>query len=452
VKEWSVVISRIGKQRMGPEKKFYIQTFGCRCNQADSAAIRASLRERSLREAENASDANLVVVNSCTVTHRTDQQIRQAVRRTFRENPQARVVVTGCYAERDPLTLAAIPGVSLVVGNAGKDRLAEIVEETSNDPAVRIVRAPFDAERDYLMPPASQAGGRTRPFVKLQDGCDARCSYCIIPAVRGPGRSARPEEILKEIQTLIGRGYQEIVLTGVHLGTYGRKMERSVSLLSLLRQILELPGLGRLRLSSIEPMRFSREIVELAEGNPVFAPHFHIPLQSGSDAILRRMRRPYSAGRFMDLLELIRTKLPHAGLGTDILVGFPGETDTDFEATCRVLRDSPLTYAHIFPFSAREGTAAYSMPHQVDPKTTRERARIARDISQEKNAAFRGSFLKTVLRGITLAKEEQMGESVVLTENYIQAFTPAMESPPNRLVHVRIDEVQSASTRGTIIE
>jgi threonylcarbamoyladenosine tRNA methylthiotransferase MtaB len=431
--------------------KFFLQTFGCRCNQADSAAIRGGLCHKWMQETGTLVDADLVVVNTCTVTHRTDQQVRQAIRKAHRENPNARVVITGCYAERDPETLAALPGVSLVVGNAERGRLAQIIADEPPNAFGKMIRTPLDDTRDYLLTSTSRTGGRTRPFVKMQDGCDARCSYCIVPSVRGPGRSARPEDILAEIRSLIDKGYQEIVLTGVHLGTYGRKMDSPVKILDLLRRILALAGLGRLRLSSIEPMRFDRGIVRLAAQHPAFAPHFHIPLQSGSDRILRRMRRPYTSSRFLDLLRFIREMLPAAGLGTDVLVGFPGESDEDFEQTCDVIRQSPLTHLHVFPFSAREGTAAYLMPEQVSPAIIRERSRTLRDISQAKNLAFRKEFVGQVLKGITLAKEEEMGEGVVLTENYIHTRIAQYSVAPNRLVNVRIEEAGPQVTRATIV-
>jgi threonylcarbamoyladenosine tRNA methylthiotransferase MtaB len=298
----------------------------------------------------------------------------------------------------------------------------------------------------------SQTGGKTRPFVKLQDGCDARCSYCIVPSVRGPGRSARPESLTAEIRALVERGYQEIVLTGVHLGTYGRKLDNRPTLVDLLRRILDIPGLGRLRLSSVEPMRFNRSIVKLAASTPAFAPHFHIPLQSGSDRILRRMRRPYTAARFLDLLQYVRSELPSAGLGTDVLAGFPGETDEDFERTCDVVRQAPLTYMHVFPFSRREGTDAFGLPLQISPDVIQQRTAVLRRMSQEKNLAFRRSFMGQVLPALTLAKEEELGDSVVLTENYIHARVAGHRIPPNRLVRVRIDEVEETGTRASIVD
>ncbi len=429
--------------------KFFVCTFGCRCNQADSAVIRDSLCRHSMGETQSHLDADLVVVNSCTVTHKTDRQVRQMVRRVRRENPSARLVVTGCYAERDPKTLAAMAGVQLVVGNADRDRLAHLMEDSAGYPSTKVIHSPFDGAREFALLPAWHTGGKTRPLIKLQDGCDARCSYCIVPFVRGPGRSAHPDEVIAAIERFVDSGYKEIVLTGVHLGTYGRKLGESSTLLDLLSRALSIPGLGRLRLSSIEPMRFSRGIVRLAAENPLLAPHFHVPLQSGSDRILRKMRRPYMAARFLDLLGYIREKLPDAGIGTDILVGFPGETDEDFEETCDLVRRLPLTYLHVFPFSAREGTEAWAMRPRVPTDVVRERVRILREMSQAINFAFRQSFVGRQVPGITLAKEEGAGDAVVLTENY---FSTRVAGPvePNRLVSVRIIEALPDCTRAEI--
>jgi threonylcarbamoyladenosine tRNA methylthiotransferase MtaB len=431
---------------MNKPSRFFLSTFGCRCNQADSAEIRARLCGRNLVETPGHRDADLIVINSCTVTRRADRQVRQAARRYRRENPSARLVITGCYAERDPEALAAIPGVSLVLGNADRERVAELWDAAAS--GSRIIRSPLDGARDYLLTGASDLGGKTRPFLKLQDGCDAQCAYCIVPTVRGPGRSASPEDILGRVGRLVEEGYREIVLTGVHLGSYGRKLARPVSLTELLRRILEVPGLGRLRLSSIEPMRFSRGIVSLAVEHRAFARHFHIPLQSGSDRILRRMRRPYTAARYLDLLDFIRASLPEAGLGTDVLAGFPGESEEDFRATCDLVCRSPLTYLHVFPFSAREGTDAFSMPQQVPAVEVHKRCEVLRKISMEKSLRFRKGFLGRVLPAVSLAKEEAMGESVALTENYIHVRLSGPRVPPNRLIDVRIDEVRPEGVWG----
>ena len=430
--------------------KFYICTFGCRCNQADSGAIRESLCRKGLEEAASHSDADLVVVNSCTVTQRADQQVRRAVRRFHCDNPGARVVVAGCYAQRDPDSLAAIPGVSLAVGNADRERLAELLEESVATPEIKVFRSPLTGRGPHLSMARCGTGGKTRPLLKLQDGCDARCSYCIVPSVRGPGRSARPEDVLTQVKALLDAGYREIVLTGVNLGAYGRNLEGAPTFPRLLRRILEIPGLGRLRLSSIEPMRFSRDIVRLAASNPAIAPHFHIPLQSGSDRVLRAMRRPCTAARFLSLADFIRETLPISGLGTDVLAGFPGESEEDFRMTCDLVRRAPLTYLHVFPFSARPGTAAGSMAPRIDPAVIHARVATLRSISNEKNLAFRRNLIGRELPAITLAREEGMGDSTVLTENYVHARV-AGSVVPNQLITARIVDVLAEETVAAVV-
>ena len=413
---------------------FYILTFGCRSNQADSAAIRESFIRRGMTESESFAVADIVVVNTCTVTHRSDKQARQAVRRIHRENPAARIVVSGCYAQRDAEAVAELPGVCLVVGNAEKTRIPDMIENTAENAPGKIS--------------SPQAGNRTRPLVKLQDGCDNRCSYCIVPSVRGPGHSVPPEDVLGEIRSLTAQGFREIVLTGINLGAYGRRIKGHERLADLLRRIFMLPGIGRIRLSSVEPLFFDREIVSLAVENPAFARHFHIPLQSGCDRILRMMRRPYTAARFREIVELIRGELPDAGLGTDVITGFPGETDADFEETRRFIEETPFSYLHVFPFSPREGTEAFSFPGRVPSNVVKSRSSEIISIGRAKNLEFRRRFLGRTLAAITLSKEESEGEALVLTHNFIHARVPGLAVQPNRLVDVRIEEVSDGVTRG----
>jgi len=431
--------------------KFSVCTFGCRCNQADSAAMRESLCRHAMSETENHRDADIVIVNTCTVTHRTDQQVRQAVRHLHRQNPTARLIITGCYAQRDPVALAAIPGVDLVIGNAERDHLHEILERSFDPSQGKIIRTPLSRDLDYVLLPMGNTGGKTRPLVKLQDGCDACCSYCIVPQVRGPGRSANSENVLAEIRSLAEAGFQEIVLTGVNLGTFGRRIKGRMHLIDLLRRIIEIPQLGRVRLSSIEPMLLERSIIALAAESPIFAHHFHIPIQSGSDGILRRMRRPYTSARIRELFRSIQNAIPDVGLGTDILVGFPGETEEDFAQTCELIQSSPLTYLHVFPFSPREGTEAYLLPGRIPSQLMKQRLGAILEISRSKNLAFRQQFVGKVLPAITLAKEEDLGTSVALTTNYIHVRVRDLAIPPNRLVDIRIEDVQPAATYGTVL-
>ena len=442
---------------------FFILTFGCRSNQADSAAIRESLLRHGAMECGTFIEADLIVVNTCTVTHRSDQQVRQAIRRMHRENSAARIVVTGCYAQRDAAALAKLQGVSLIVGNAEKSRIAELLqtaeltqrsfsEEIFCSPQIAISKSESQrgSSRKVSISSMAYTGGKTRPLVKLQEGCDNRCAYCIVPSVRGPARSASPEDVLSEIQSLISRGFQEIVLTGINLGAYGRRSKGHMRLPELLQQIIALPNLGRIRLSSIEPVFFDAGIVRLAVANPTIARHFHIPLQSGSDRILRAMHRPYTSARFRELMEFIHRELPDAGLGTDVIIGFPGETELDFAATLRFLQELPLSYIHVFPFSPREGTEAFSLSEQIPHHVTKERMAQILALARAMNLEFRRRFLGQMLPAITLTQEEAQGEAIVLTHNYIHARVPELSIPPNRLIHIRIEEVLADSTRATV--
>ena len=275
-------------------KKLYLATFGCRTNQADSAAIRQSFISDGFEETDRCAEADVIVVNSCTVTHRSDQQVRQLSRKLRRENPTARLVVAGCYAQRVPETLARVAGVDAVVGNTRRAEIPEIVKSlperraapASVDEVAAIYRDDFSKVRSIAESPAIQLGGRTRPFVKIQDGCDAVCAYCIVPSVRGPSRSVPPDAVVRQVRTLAESGYKEIVLTGIHMGTYGLHLQPRHSLDRLLGELLETPAVNQIRLSSLEPMELSRCVIELAAAGDRIAPHFHVCLQSGSDRIL----------------------------------------------------------------------------------------------------------------------------------------------------------------------
>jgi threonylcarbamoyladenosine tRNA methylthiotransferase MtaB len=424
--------------------KFFVTTFGCRTNQADSAAIRSAFLGQKMRETRNRQEADLIVINSCTVTHRTDQQVRQLTRKMRRENPNARIIVTGCYAQREPELLAGIAGVDAVVGNTRKREITSIwrtISERgrSKENPSPIFRDGFNNLQGVHLTPATQIGGKTRPFVKIQDGCDASCAYCVIPEVRGPSRSVPPEQILKHVRDLVEQGFREIVLTGIHLGSYGMHMYPRYPLDRLLAEIVASEGIGQVRLSSIEPMELSRRIVDLAAESDRIAPHFHICLQSGSDRLLRRMRRPYNTARFGDIVQEIRQKIPQAGIGTDVIVGFPGETEEDYEKTWEFIEEMPFTYLHVFPYSDRPGTLASKMEGKVSPDIVRRRAKALRQLSTEKNDRFRRQFLGKSISVLTLT--EKTGSSRRgLSGNYLQVkLDPKV--PGNRLVEGRVDRL-----------
>ncbi len=410
--------------------KFAVVTFGCRVNQADSFAL-----ERGLRAAGGSpaavEAADLVVVNSCSVTASADQGTRQAIRRLARTNAGARIVATGCYASRAAAEVAALPGVVAVVPNAEKEALAErILDMAETTTAER-----FGAGDGACGAPTRPGErGRTAYTLRVQTGCDEACAYCIIPSTRGRGRSVPPARVLDEVGEAVGAGYQELQLTGVHLGSYGRDLTPPSSLVALLEALAAHPADFLVRMSSLEPMDCTPEVVELATTSPRFAPHFHLPLQHASDAVLRRMRRPYTAAAYRDVVADIRRRLPHAAIGTDLVVGFPGETDADAAATVGFLEGSPLTYLHVFPYSDRPGTEASGMPGKVHGRRIRERARAVRAAGGALAARFRAAQVGSVRPGLTLA---QGGGTVVLTDNYLRVRVP-VERPENERVRVRI--------------
>ena len=424
-------------------KKFYVATFGCRTNQADSAAIRDQFLSREFEETDGPKQADVIVVNSCTVTHRSDQQVRQLTRRLHRENPAARIVLTGCYAQRSPETLATLSGVSAVIGNSHKDQVAaistgngEVASLPGHAELAAVFRDDFAKARSIPAAPATQTGGRTRPFIKIQDGCDAKCTYCIIPQVRGPSRSVPPGSILEQCRELVEVGFKEVVLTGIHIGTYGMYLEPRYSLDRLLREMMDLPGLQRIRLSSIEPMQLSRRITALAADSRQIAPHFHICLQSGSDRILKRMLRPYNTARFGAIVQEIRQRIPDAAIGTDVIAGFPGETDQDHAETVEFVTRGPFTYLHVFPYSDRSLTAASEMPEKVSPSIIKSRCEELRRISDNKERSFRRRFVGETLSVLTLSQEQDRMRTAI-SGNYLKAKLDSA-IPANQMVEARV--------------
>jgi threonylcarbamoyladenosine tRNA methylthiotransferase MtaB len=500
---------------------FHVQNFGCRATQADGAAIERQFEERGWARVAQARDAEVVVLNTCTVTASADQDARVAIRRVHRENPQARIVVTGCYAQRSPGELAALPGVAQVIGNSHKHRLAEITTghryatECSEDtdgsrgffPLARLagvsaegsVPPTVDDQRPIFVsdifahtellaaPVFDAANERTRPNLKVQDGCNNRCSFCVIPYVRGQSRSMKLEQILREVDALVASGYRELVISGINLGRWGRDLEDSHQLAvvssqrnhphaelvgasavsvaknsglldtelvvgqrpttndqrpgfeDLVRTILDHTSLEKLRISSVEPMDWSDELIGLVAGSARIAKHAHVPMQSGSDAVLRRMHRKYRPRHYREKIEKIRAAMPTAAIGADVMVGFPGETDAEFEETRRMVEELPLTYLHVFTYSARPGTPAADMSRQIPVRVARERNRMLRVLAGEKKTAFMRKFVGATVEAITLnAFDGEWTEA--LTENYLPLRLRGKHSP-NRWVRAWVEDM-----------
>src|SRR5216684_4474720 len=466
-----------------PMPTFFIEQFGCRATQADGAALERQLLDRGCSAASAAAAADIIVVNTCTVTASADAQARSAIRKFHAANPAVCVIVTGCYAQRAPEELAVLPGVSWVVGNSHKPQIPQLIDSLSaaapaetaksaNDffPAAALAEPARDfssaiaADSDSTVPFSSDStasfhsfvgvpaaagcavssgkiltgdifeqnvllsapvlggeGHHTRPTLKIQDGCDSRCSYCVIPFVRGKSRSLPPDTVIQEIQRLCESGFREIVLSGINLGTYGRDLSPRVEFETLLRRILGETSVERLRISSIEPLDVTQDLVDLFASTDRIARHFHMPLQSGADRILAAMHRWYRAEHYARRVELIRERLPHAAIGADVITGFPGESEADHAATKAFIERLPFTYLHVFSFSKRPGTKAAALSNEVPPAVIKRRARQLRALSEAKASAFRQSQFGCTLRVLTLRRDNS-------SEVFAEDTTPALSS------------------------
>lgn len=409
--------------------KYSVITFGCRVNQADSLGIEGSLRARGAISA-SPDEADLVVVNTCSVTATADQGARQTIRRITRSNPDVQIVVTGCYATRRPGDLRDLPNVTHVVSNQIKDELIDVIESSVASLSTASRYGEGDGPCGALEPGVA---GRTAFTMRVQTGCEETCSYCIIPTTRGASRSRPLSEITTQLNHVVAAGYKEIIITGVHLGSYGRDLHDGSTLTTLVRRLSEWDADVLFRISSLEPMDCTNEIVELVASSPRLAPHFHLPLQHGADDVLRRMRRPYAVAQYRQLVERIHRVMPHASIGSDVIVGFPGETSAEFDQTVSLLGALPLTHLHVFPYSDRPGTEASSLRDKVDGVTIRERGQRVRAIGSEMSSRFRRSHTGTVRRALTVDD----GWSAV-TDNYLKVRLDE-QHPRNRWIDARID-------------
>ncbi len=410
--------------------RFFVQNFGCRATQADGAALEAQLAERGLTASGAREQADVVVLNTCTVTAEADSDARSAIRRVHRENPAARILVTGCYAQRAPDELAAMPGVAWVVGNSHKTQIADVVASELPYHG-QILTGDIFETRDILTAPILDAtGDRTRPNLKIQDGCHNRCSFCVIPFVRGKSRYVSADRVVEQVRAIADK-YREVVLSGINLGRWGRESGGNMRLADLLRRLVAETDIERIRLSSVEPMDFSDDLLGLMAETPRIAKHVHAPLQSGSDTILRKMHRKYRPRHYADRVMNARRLMPDAAIGADVMVGFPGETDEIFEESRQFIASMPFTYLHVFTYSERPGTPAATMPEVVPMRIRKDRNRVLRELASEKNAAFRHTLLGREFTAVTLDPP-----GLALTDNYIQA-TLDLPYTPNRLIRLR---------------
>jgi len=511
--------------------RFYVQNFGCRATQADGAAIERQFLDQGLRPVPDSAEADIVVINTCTVTAQADRDARAAIRRLHRQNPERQIIVTGCYAQRAPQEVAALPGVSRVIGNSHKHELANIVRRQAFVPLSslqtesrefrtdnwelatenRIFVSDIFAHTELLAAPVfDSANQRTRPNLKVQDGCGNRCSFCVIPSVRGHSRSLPLAEVIREVNALVEAGYREVVISGINLGRWGRDLHdprrdsrprlsgraqfagasigaketvpysfasdttelssaaRSYRFENLIHAILAQTPLEKLRISSVEPMDWSNQLIALMAESTRIAKHAHVPLQSGSDSVLRRMHRRYRPWHYREKIEKIRAAMPAAAIGADVMVGFPAETDAEFEDTRRIIEELPFTYLHVFTYSARPGTPAAALPNQTPLHVARERNRILRDLAGEKHGLFMRSFIGKTIDAITLnthvgtaalggpaeqssAEDFQPSSSFTsaLADNYLKLRLHGYHEP-NRWITAKIASVDGDTLTGFV--
>ena len=403
-------------------KRIAYCTFGCRLNQYDTEAIRTLVKDGCDFETVGARDAaDVYVVNTCSVTARADASARKAIRRIAADHPASKIVVTGCYAQRAPEELSALPGVALVVGAADRSRVAELINHLEDGPPVVAV-SPISTAKSFLDVPITEMTEHSRAFVKVQEGCNEACTFCIVPQTRGVSRSRTPASVLDQVRQLTRAGYVEVVLTGVHIGDYGLDLpERWRMLPELIEGILDIEGVERFRLSSIEPASVSDEIITLMAESPKFARHFHIPFQSGSDAVLARMKRRYRAGEFADLVTRIVERVPDCGIGADVICGFPGETDEDYLRTFEYVERLPITYVHAFTYSPRPGSEAEHYTAQVPGDVGKRRTRALKRLSGEKNRHFAQRHIGQVV-DVLLESTRRGGAARIggWTDNYLR--------------------------------
>jgi threonylcarbamoyladenosine tRNA methylthiotransferase MtaB len=439
-------------------KKYKIMTLGCKVNHFESEAIDQYLKNSEWHDAEIEEKADVIIINTCTVTQKASMQSRQAIRQAIRSNPDARIIVTGCYAQTDTKEIKKIKGVHDIIGSSLKHRIPQAILSSpdSERPDSPVIIVPdISREQIFKQTPVGISSKRTRPFLKIQDGCNSFCSYCVVPYARGRSRSMAAEDVLEKIKLLADSGYKETVLTGVHLGCYGKDFPSgNNSLYKLLKRIDDSGIINRVRLSSIEPNELTAEIINLVACSSILCHHFHIPLQSGDNQILEMMNRPYKAKHFRELVLQIRSSIPDAAIGVDVLIGFPGETEEAFDATYEIIRELPVTYLHVFPFSPRKETPAYHYPNQVDNAVIKTRCKKIRELGKFKKKKFlKQSIGKTTEILIEETPDKKSGLLKGLTGNYITVLLDGPLDLKKAIVKVNIDKVfDDNSVMGTLLK
>ena len=426
-------------------------TLGCKLNQYETEAIREQFETNGYEIVPFSSKADIYVINTCTVTAKSDRSSRQAVYQALRRAPHARVVATGCSAHISPQSFARIPGVECVIGNHRKERVFDhVTGRKAKGPALNILGKTRTIDQSEWFNIA-HFRNYSRAFIKIQDGCDSACSYCVVPFARGSHRSRPIQSILSQARRLIDSGYREIVLTGVHIGAYGADLSGRCSLVDVLNGLIEMEGLWRLRLSSIEPMECSFELIDLIASSPKICRHVHIPLQSGDDDVLKRMRRNYSARDYGYVIERLVSQIPDIGIGTDVMVGFPGETEEHFKSSYEFIKDLPFSYLHVFSYSKRPGTPAADYPDQIKAEIKKNRSATLRQLRTEKIAQFQDRFIGRALEVLLERRRDKTtGMLTGLSDNYIRLMVDGADDLQGRPVEVVMEKSENGRAFGSI--
>jgi threonylcarbamoyladenosine tRNA methylthiotransferase MtaB len=429
-------------------KRVALHTLGCKLNAAETATIGRQFRERGFQVVDIDEPADVCVINTCSVTERADRECRQIVRRALRHSPNAYVAVVGCYSQLQPHEIAAIEGVDLILGAKEKFNLFQHTNDFRKTPRPKIAVAPIQDSGTFVGASSVDVSDRTRAFLKIQDGCDYQCSFCTIPLARGESRSVSVYEIVRQAEEIVRLGYHEIVLTGVNVGDYGRKL--GANLLSLLRELVKLPGLQRIRISSIEPNLLTDELLDFWLAEERLCKHFHIPLQSGTDDILKQMRRRYRTEWYANRVERIKSVYPEACIGADVIAGFPGETNELFECTYRFLNELPVSYLHVFPYSERPNTQAALLPNHIEPRVKYERSERLRILSLKKRRVFYESFVGKIVN--VLFESESEGVQTGLTGEYVRVNVRAHRNLTKSLLPVLITSAGDEACEGELVQ
>ena len=434
---------------MVTDKKIAFHTLGCKLNFSETSAIARQMQERGFTTVDFEEASDVYVINTCSVTDQADTKCRNIVRKAMKQNPNAYVVVVGCYAQLKPKEIASIKGVDLVLGAAEKFKLPEIITDLTKNPCGQVLASEISNANFFV--DAYSVGDRTRSFLKIQDGCDYKCSFCTIPLARGKSRSDTPENVLKNAKDLAAKGVKEIVLTGVNTGDYGKAIEGEFTFFDIVKQLDEVEGIERFRISSIEPNLLTDEIIEFVAQSKRFMPHFHIPLQSGSDKMLKLMQRRYKSDLYKSRVEKIKNVMPHACIGVDVIVGFPQETDDDFLDTYNFVNELDISYLHVFTYSERANTKAIEMEGVIPVPVRNQRNAMLRTLSEKKKRYFYQQFLGTTR--LALMEQEQHGNVMHgFTDNYIKVSMPFDALHVNQLVNVHLQDFDDAGNVLAIVQ